>query len=66
MFLSYFIKRPKIQENFINASTLSKQINNKARININCKLKRRQETVRQHTISLDKRKKDFNGTIFWY
>ena len=63
--LIYFIKRTKLQETFINASALSKEIDNTARIKIYCKLNRRQQTVRQHTISADK-KEYFGGTIFRY
>ena len=65
LFSVCFVKPANLQELFINASTLSKQINNTARTKIYCKLNGRQQIVRQHTTSGEK-KQYFDGTIFRY
>ena len=60
------MKRKKLQEPFINASALPKQIDTPARTKIYRKLNRRQKILRQqHTASADK-KEYFDGTIFRY
>ena len=64
-FLIYFIKRTNLQDPFINASTLSKQIDTTARTKLYRKLNRRQKISRQHTASAEK-KEYFDGTLFRY
>ena len=45
MFLIYFVKRTKLQDPFINASTLPKQIDTTAKTKIFRKFKRRQKIL---------------------